>query len=459
MPQHHWLVAVLLFASVPARASCPVFTLEHDSLGVHVARADLDEGGVLVFTRGVGSGTVDVVLPPGPGRSAALVRAADADKIVVRFEGGRLSAQVRRADGSTVDMPARLLSELRQQDIRVSVTLGDVRRAFVITGYERASADDIGPAENMFAGQLPAALLRDAAVVQTDTWVSAAASPARGTAPLERDRWLFVRGARADGTSGWFVVDLAASESIVAKSFVPPGQPLEELSMIEHSGGGTRRLPYAPAGATGAVQGVLGRTAYAKLTFGDIAFAHADVTVLDRLPDVFGRPVVGILGMDLLRGCAHLGLEFAADGRFATLTLAPEAPAGTPAAVTPFSLVASHVLVAGTVNGAPARWILDSGSPGMVMDSLGAPALAQRPGASRVQGLDRHDIASVDAVAARVRVGSLEYHDIPVRVSALPVFASFRSREHALAVLGVAELARTARLDIDFAQRVVRCYR
>lgn len=455
-----WLPVVLsVLVPTVARAGCPVFVLERDSAGVHVERMELQDGEVQVLARDVRHGTIDVVLPTGPGRSAALLRSGDTDRIVVRFTGGRLTAQVRRADGGTVELPARTLEDLRKQDIRVSVTLGEDQHAFVIAGYERASADDIGPAENMFAGQLPAALTRDAAIVQTDTWVSAPASPACGRAVLERDRWLFVRGALADGTSGWFVVDLAASESIVARSFMPAGQKLEELSMIEHSAGGTRRLPYAPAGATGAVAGVLGHTVFAKLSFGSIAFASADVTVLDRLPDVFGRPVVGILGMDLLRGCAHLGLEFAADGKAATLTLANAAPAGTPAATTPFSLVASHVLVAGSVEGARARWILDSGSPGMVIDSLGAPMFAGRTGAAALKGLDGGGRASAAAMAQRVAVGTLEHRAVPVRVASLLVFAPFRSVTHALGVLGVSELARTRALDIDWAAREVRWYR
>lgn len=451
---------LLLLVPTTARAGCPVFTLERDSAGVHIAREDLDDGGVLVFTRDLGAGTIDVVLPTGPGRSAALLRTTDADRIVVRFVGGKLSAQVRRADGSTVDMPARPLAELRQQDIRVSVTLGDtLRRAFVIAGYSQASADDIGPAENMFAGQLPAALTRDAAIVQTDTWASAPASPACGRAPLERERWLFVRGTRVDGTTGWFVVDLAASESVVAKAFVPAGQALVELSMLEHSAGGTRRLPYAPAGATGAMQGVLGHTTFAKLAFGDIAFADADVTVLDALPDVFGRPVLGILGMDLLRGCAHLALEFSPGGKSGTLTLARAVPAGAPIATTPFSLVASHVLVAGRIDGVEACWILDSGSPGMVLDSLAAPALAGRKAAAALKGLDEGGTAASTAVAQRVSAGTLEHRDVPVRVAALPVFAPFRTRTRALGVLGVSELARTHTVDIDWSARVARWYR
>ncbi|MEQ1834285.1 MAG: hypothetical protein ABL977_14650 [Candidatus Eisenbacteria bacterium] len=455
-----WLpLALLCFAPVAARAGCPVFVLERDSAGVRVERLELADGEVQVLQRDVAHGTLDLVLPTGPGRSAALLRASDADRIVVRFAAGRLSAQVRRADGSSVELPTRTLAELRAQDIRASVTLGEAQYAFVIAGYERASADDIGPAENMFAGRLPAALTRDAAIVQTDTWVSAPASPACGRAPLERERWLFVRGARADGVAGWFVLDLAASESIVARSFVPSGQKLEELSMVEHSAGGTRQLPYAPAGATGAVAGVLGHSSFAKLTFGSLAFANADVTVLDRLPDVFGRPVVGILGMDLLRGCAHLQLEFAPGGKAGTLALASAAPAGTPTARTPFSLVSSHVLVAGSVDGAKARWILDSGSPGMVIDSLGAPAFTSRATTGALRGLDGAGTAATTAVAQRVAVGALEHAAVPVRVASLPVFAPFRARTHALGVLGVSELARVRALDIDWAAREVRWYR
>lgn len=454
------LLALTAVLATPARAACPVFVLERQGADVVLRKELLAEGEVAVYSRDARAGFIDLILPVGPGRSAAFVRLDDHDRVVVRYSGGKLAGHVRREQGDPVALPSRTLEDLRLQDIRVSVTLADsLRRAFHITGYDSARADAIGPAENMFAGQLPAALTRTGIVVQTDTWASAPAARACGIAPLERERWLFARGARADGVEGWFVVDLGAAESVVARGFVPDSQRIEPIGVTEHSAAGTRRLPYAPAGATGSVQGVAGSTTFGALSFGSVRFDSAGLTVLEQMPDVFGRPVVGILGLDLLRGCTHLRLELARDARTASLVL-DRAPSARPAAATvPFAWVASHLMVRGTLAGRDTRWILDSGAPGMVLDSVSAPPPTHDASGGATQSLRGLDGASVAGRVTRLRdcrIGSLAIDALEARVAPLPVFAPLREPGVALGVLGLAELARTEAIEVDFAHGVVR---
>lgn len=450
----------LVFASA-ASAGCPVFTIERDASGLHVAREMIEEGAVLVFTRDLSAGTVDLVLPTGPGRSAGLLRATDADRIVVRFAGGKLSGQLRRVDGSTMELPSRTLAELKREDIRVSVTLGDtLRRSFFISGYESAEPDDVGPAENMFAGQLPEALTHDAAIVQTSTWTRPSGPPVSGRIALERNRWLFARGSLKDGRSGWFVMDLGASESILAKQAVPVGVTVEPLSMTERSAAGTRRLPYAPAGATGRVSGVLGHATLTSLEFDTVAWPGADVTVLDSIPDVFGRPVLGILGLDLLRRGTVVTLQLEGSER-ASLTFTSASSRSQPTAETPFSWVASHVMVRGAVEGRPARWILDSGSPGTVLDAVGAPPgpASGAAAAGTLGGIDGGSMRSEARSGGSLAVGSAKLTGVGYRVAPLTAFASLREPGVALGVLGVSELARFGCVELDFGQRKVRWYR
>lgn len=453
-------LGLLLALSTAAHAACPVFVLERQGADVVLRRELLEEGEVAVYTRDVRSGVVALVLPVGPGRSADLVRMADADRIVVRFAGGRLSAQVRRAEGDPVLLPTRALADLRREHVRISVTIADsLRRAFHLWGYDSVTADPIGPAENLFAGRLPPEMARTGAVVQTETWSSAPAAAACGIAPLERDRWLFVRGRRADGAEAWFVLDLGAAESIVSRAFVADGQPIEPLSVAEHSAAGTRRLPYAPAGATGSVQSVLGATTFASLAFGSARFDSAAFTVLAELPQVFGRPVAGILGLDLLRGCRHLRIEADRGRRTASLVLERAPSALAPIAQVPFSWVGSHLMVRGTLSGRDTRWILDSGSPGMVLDSLGAPPLAPATAQAPAASLGGLDGARIAARVGRVRdlaLGALTASALEARVAPLPVFAPLREPGVALGVLGVDALLQAQTLEIDFERRVVR---
>src|SRR5262245_1754135 len=382
-----WAAAGLLLGTTAAAADvCPLFVIERQGARVAIVRDSLAEGEVRVFQRDLAAGTIDVVLPVGPGQSAGFLQPSDADRIVMRYAGGKLSGRAQRAGGSSVDLATRALDELRRQDIRVSVSAGDgARAAFLISGYRTVAADTAGPTQNLFAGRLPEAMLKAGVVVLTDTYARDPALQACGRVALERQRWLFARARRADGaqgSEGWFIVDLAASVSLVARSFLPSGAQIHTLSMSEHSAAGTRRLPYSPSGATGPIASVAGSTVLPSLTFGDLALKNVEMTVLEKIPDNFGRPVAGILGMDVLRGCGVLRLDLPADGASATLTLAP-APAGAgaagaAAAETPFSWIASHVVVRGTLDGRPVHWILDSGSPRTVVDSVGAPALDRK---------------------------------------------------------------------------------
>jgi len=184
------------------------------------------------------------------------------------------------------------------------------------------AADTAGPTQNLFAGRLPEPLLRAGVVVLTDTYAHDPALRACGRVPLERQGYLFARGRRDDGVEGWFIVDLAASVSMVARAFLPAGQAIRPLSMSEHSAAGTRSLPYHPTGATGPIATVLGTGVLPGIAFSDLRLSNVEMTVLERMPESFGRPVAGILGMDVLRGCGRLVLDLPPDSARATLELA-----------------------------------------------------------------------------------------------------------------------------------------
>jgi len=293
----------------------------------------------------------------------------------------------------------------------------------------------------------------------TDPHAGTPETRACGRVPLERGSYLFARGQRGDGVEGWFIVDLAASETIVERSFVPERQAIEPLGGTEYSSAGVRRLRYGPAGATDSIETVVGRTVFPSLAFGTLNVARARVTVLERMPDVFGRPVAGILGIDVLRGCGRLVLDLAPAGP-PVLTLAAAAFRGRADAVTPFRSVGAHVMVSGSLERTPALWILDTGSPGTVVDSSGAPPLAAAEGGPESRpGLAGPGIAPRHARAAALRVGALEHRDVPCEVTPLGAFASLREPGHALGVLGLAEIARASRIEVDFRDRVVRWFR
>ena len=154
------IACIVLLASLAPAAS---------SEGGHLVVVKLTDGGLLVermevpaghtvnLVSSAETGLVDVILPPSAGRSASLVRLAESRTLVIECAGGELRLSTEGPDGRMVEYPARALDDLARYDIRVNVTGGGHRKAFLVSGYEQARPDD-GPVANMFAGRLPFAL-------------------------------------------------------------------------------------------------------------------------------------------------------------------------------------------------------------------------------------------------------------------------------------------------------------
>jgi predicted aspartyl protease len=399
---------------------------------------------------------VDVVFPAGPGQSAGLVTPGDGRTFVVQNTGQELRVEVRSSDGSSRELPARPLDELVQHDVRLSVTGGGQRAAFLIIMNERVTAD-VGPVANMFAGRLPAAMLQDAYVVQTETYRHEAGPAISGTATLEIDRWPFVQITLSDGTASDFIVDIGAGGTVVDRSILPEGTEIIEASMVEYSAAGKRTLKYAPGGAAGEVQTIVGHATLEQVVLGDLVVPDVTVDVMESLPDIFGRRVSGILGMDVLRRCELLSLTLA--------TEAPELafgadPLGAEDAIElPFAFVSTHLVVGGEVNGTPVFFILDTGAPSVFLDETAAETSDVELEAAETdsaRGLGEGHVRLHQSTIGTLTLGDRSFDAVPCMVSALAPFDMIRAEGQHAGLLGNDFLGRFDRIEIDFEHRVVR---
>lgn len=436
-------------AASPAR----LFLLVRDGHGVRVDADSISDGEVLVFPLRPDSEFVDLVLPVGPGRSAALVRPGDASAIVVRRRGNVLEVSTRMPNGDMRPRPGRSMADLALEETRLCVTGGNGARAsFVLTGAATCERDSVGPVANMFAGKLPFALKDGDWIVQTETWRRPANAAPAGRMTLARGRWLYADAVRADGTRSRFVVDLGASESVVAPDFVPGDQPIERAQMTEYSAGGAAIRAWAAEGATGATSPVRGVTTFPTLDVGGVRVDSLEAIVMP-LPPGLGDDVRGILGLDVLRRADRVRLEFVS-GNEAVLVCEPPAPLAHPAGTSAFAWVNGHVVLSGEVGGLAARWLLDSGAPESFVDSVAvAPTRWAREGGApmAVRGAGERRVDSRRAVAPTLRVGSAaSWRGVPVRVANLAPFDVLRDGDHVPALLGLPELARMGALELDF---------
>lgn len=457
------LLAVAPSPAAPAAAKPParLFVLERVPGGVALRTDTLAAGRTAEYAADPARGVVDVVLPVGPGRSAALLRPGDTGVLVVRHGGDSLHVALRRPDGSTHARPARALADLAREETELSVTGGDgARGRFVIRGGAIARRDSTGPVANMFAGKLPFRLGDGDWVVQTETWRRPPAAAPRGRMTLARERWLLADAARADGRRGRFILDLGAGESVVAPGFVPAGQAVVPATVTEYSLRGERLLDYQPEGATGIAPVVKGHTTFPTLVVGGAEIPAFEAQVAE-LPAGLGPEVVGILGVDVLRRASRVRLTVPPDsGGRATLEFEPRAPLAREDGRCGFHWLSSHVVLPGEVAGRGALWIVDSGSPVSFVDPLAVadePWVAPAKPAAPVEGGGGQRRPSSRVIASSLRVGGAPaWEQAPVRLARLSPFEALRPDGRVPALLGVAELARMGSLELDFGARLAR---
>ncbi|MGD2110112.1 MAG: aspartyl protease family protein [Phycisphaerae bacterium] len=444
---------------------CRVFVLKQSDRGIEIVREDIDGHEPVTGTFAVGrqSGVIDVIFPVGPGGSGGLVRLDEGGTLTVRCQDGEMQVTTETENGKTWARPARTLGDLALYDVRVSVTAGDGgRRAFLIEQNERVSADDVGPVINMFAGRVP--LADGDYVICTDTYRHSLGTPVTGRASLEIDRYPFVKGRLSDSREGSFIVDFGAGTTVVSKSFLPTDTPIEAAAMAQYSAAGKELLKYAPSGATGSVQNILGHATLSDFRMGGIRFDHVSVDVIEALPDFFGRPIDGIIGLDLLRRSHILSFSLGQRGSvppqlsFGSVEANPEGSA----VELPFSIVKSHIFVNGSVNDVPVSFILDTGAPNPLLDVPAAKAAKVNPDRGRTRkarGLDGKQTELRTGAVAMLTLGGTTFQDVAFDVSALPVFAMLRAGGQGVGLMGNSFFARCRRVDIDFERRVVRFVR
>lgn len=365
--------------------STNIFLLKRTLSGLEIDRQRIAAGEMKVIE--AGDEVIDLIFPPGRGQSAALVERGGGRLLTVRHTGDELRVKVRAADGSERELPARPIDELGRFDVRVSVTGGGDRAAFLIERNQTVRRD-VGPAPNMFAGRVPDGVLKSGWVVQTETYLHDPGAPVTGSVDLEMTRWPFVKVTLPDGTRTEFIVDIGAGTTIVDRSVLPAEVEIEEASMVEYSAAGKRTLKYAPGGATGAVETIVGHASLDGLRLGDVEIPGLTVDVMEKVPDFFGRPVGGILGMDVLRRTDRLALSL---GESPRLEFGATAERAREAIELPFALVITHLVVEGAANGTPVFFILDTGAPSTFLDGAAARAadvMGDETEAGQARGLD-----------------------------------------------------------------------
>ena len=446
---------------------------------------EIATGGGRAFPTGPGSPWITGVFPLSPGLSADLVRGDDAVMLFVSCAADEVRPSVLSADGTSRDLPAVPRSNFAELTVRVNVVTGDGLRLAFRVENGAARRDTGAPVVNLLDGRVP--MTAGDVAVTLEIGTPPADAVLSGVAELTyRDGFVLVPVSIGGEPPQDFILDLAATGSVIGADFVPPGVGLTPIVAKEHSAAGTRDIRQGPEGAGGEVTATLGVARVGPLSIGDAALREAELHVVQHLPEI-GRPIAGVLGLNVLRRAGRLafGYPARASGRRNHVDDAtahgtnhgeagPEEAAGIDGAShaealllgeavghadpgrtvvrAPLKNVARLLFVPVEIAGQEVDLVFDTGA----RLTLLPPPLAERlgievttPDAATLRGLDGNPISIDLATIDELRVGGVGFEGEPIGIAHLPVFAAIGLPEHT-GVLGAPFWSRFERIVVDF---------
>lgn len=265
-----------------------------------------------------------------------------------------------------------------------------------------------------------------------------------GETSLEYDQgYLFAKTQVANGSAAYLLIDIGSPTTAVTT-----GIASAERSLRRDTDADPASRPGTALGGFGLPLAVLGEATVAQLQVGGIAFPNVRVRVVDALPELAGRSVAGIVGLDLLRRAEIATLHFGSTPR---LSLQSKARSGV-GAVVPVQVTSGVLTAKGSINGVEVQFVLDTGSP----ESFLSPGGVRATGVSAVAGSNTKlllaDGTTVNTRRANVRsfsVGTSGYTGVDFHIAELPVFSQAAG---STALLGNSFFAGLTRVEIHFAE-------
>ncbi len=274
---------------------------------------------------------------------------------------------------------------------------------------------------------------------------------AYGTTVMEySDGRFFVMGHVEGSRVGRFLIDLGASNTIIARSALSSSVDMQELD--------DERLPEI-MGLQGKITDIKARVNLGYFKTGTIRIKNITALVVDSLMKMGDRDVSGILGLDILGRAPCLKILMS-PGRKPKYELQMYACDEIDADSTNYDSLMiqnDYIIISGAINGRPLSFILDTG----IKNSLITPEAARE---SHVildsnfimvyQGLDRLSDTAVAGHVSYALLGNTRVDRVGLFVGKMPIVQgeSFRTE----GIIGNDILTRFRQLEIDFTRKRFR---
>jgi hypothetical protein len=180
--------------------------------------------------------------------------------------------------------------------------------------------------------------------------------------------------------------------------------------------------------------------------------------VIESLPELDGREVDGIIGLDILKCARYLTLDYGKDrGDNARLIISNEPPATDDAIMMPFTSIRKLMYVKGTIDSQPVFFIVDSGSPDCLLQPRilnAVESVVMSDSGYTYQGGGGQPEEGRFALIETLSLGGVEINDIPCTVGKLFVLSALGKGQFG-GLIGNSLLSRYTSVTIDFEERTI----
>ncbi|MBS1492146.1 MAG: aspartyl protease family protein [Bacteroidetes bacterium] len=429
-------------------------TIENDIPKIEKETIAKDE--TKVYICGGDSGILTLVFPSGNGLSGDFVKLADKKILVVRNVNDELVFSLKKEDGTLKQLINAPVSGLNKLDYRINIVSDKLKKAFMISAYDTVTEDNNSPVLNMFGDKITPQ--ENEFIITTEIKETTSGYLEDGITKIEFTGNYFLTEIKIGDKICNFVVDLAATNSLITMKNLPEGIKTEDLVAKQYSVEGVESIDAPSAGFGGNISNLKTCT-LPEIELGTVSFKQSLFYVIDTLFKIKGKKIDGIIGIDLLQ--KFEGLEFAIDStKKVDLLLGKNYTKNTSGFISlPFTTANGHIFVKGKIGSSDINFILDTGSPfSFIQSSMAAKENLIGVQSISVRGADGNKISTMNAMVNNITLEGNVISDFETKIVDSPLFNSMGLKNSG-GLLGNSFLKKYSKMCIDFKDKKLRLYR
>lgn len=447
---------ILLFLSPLCFSQTNIFLITIENGVPQIEKDVITKDETKVYICSGESGIISVVFPVSPGLSGDFVKLSEKKILVVRNVNDELIFSLKNADGTLKEILKAPVNTLSQNDYKINLVSKDLRKAFKISAYETISEDKDSPVMNMFGDKITPQ--ENEFIITTEIKAASSGYLEGGNTKLNFTGNYFLSEVKIGNEVCNFVLDLAATNSIIVKNKIPAGIKTEELTAQQYSAEGRQDVEAPSSGFGGNIQNMKTCT-LPDITLGSVSLKETNFYVMDSLFNLKGKQIDGIVGMDILQ--KFEAVTFNIDSTKAVdLLLGNNYSKNTGNAISiPFTITNGHIFVKGKIGNSDVNFIVDTGSPlSFIQTKLAEKESISGEKSVEVKGADGKKISTQKGEIAAIYIGENLIKNFKTQIVDSPLLNSLGMKESA-GLLGNSFLKNYKQVSINFKENKIFLYK